>query len=78
MDIDKGRLHHPSDPKLAKLLDEQDTTGQQLVEFFEVGEQVQVKGGWFEVTKIHTKTRQRIVLKPIPRPTDPATALGGG
>lgn len=37
------------------------------LEYFEYGEIVQIKSGFFEVCKIDLR-RQRLVLKPIPRP----------
>jgi hypothetical protein len=55
------------------VIDEQDEILKQLrdetdLEIFEHGEVVQVKSGWFEVTKVDIR-KQRVTLKPIPRPT---------
>ena len=36
---------------------------------FEIGETVQVKGCWFEITAVRPNSpRPRLILKPIPRP----------
>ncbi len=40
------------------------------LEYFEYGEIVKVKTGFFEVVKIRTHGKQRLTLKPVPAPTD--------
>ena len=37
------------------------------LEYFEYGEVIQVKTGFFEVVKVDLR-RQRLTLKPVPRP----------
>jgi hypothetical protein len=66
MDTDSGRFRdmpegwEPSE-------DESNLVG------WEWGERVQIKGGWFEVCKIDTR-KQRLVLKPIPKPANEEAA----
>lgn len=58
---------------LADLLTQGDEDLAAKLKQWEYGERVEIKGCWFEVTKIDLQ-KQRLVLKPIPRPADPEAA----
>jgi len=66
MDTESGRfIDKPMD------IDTADQKG--TLESFEYGEIVQVKTGFFEVVKIRTQGKQRLVLKPVPAPAPDET-----
>jgi hypothetical protein len=60
MDTRRGIIDEPGNilGKLENIAD---------LEIFEHGELIQIKSGWFQITKIDIP-KQRLTLKPVPRP----------